>query len=196
MDMVASLEWVRDNIGGFGGDPSRVMIFGQSGGGSKTSTLLGTPAAKGLFHRAAVQSGSTLKLVEEADAQKSADQLLSKLGIARNRIADIQRVPWEQMLEAQTQVTGGFTPVMDGKYLPHHPFDPAAPAESRGVPVIISTTLEDAALRLTNWDLTEAGLATLLNERYKGKANEILELYRPMAAGKTPYLVQAQVFTD
>src|SRR5262249_36680933 len=173
------------------------MIFGQSGGGSKTSTLLGTPAAKGLFHRAAVQSGSTLKLVEEADAEKSADQLLKKVGIARNRIADIQRVRWEQILEAQGQVQGGgFTPVMDGRYLPHHPFDPAAPPESRDVPVMISTTLEDAALRLTNWDLTDAGLTALLNERFNGKAGEILDLYRPVTAGKTPYLVQAQVLTD
>ena len=111
MDMVASLEWVRDNIAAFGGDSSRVMIFGQSGGGSKTSTLLATPAAKGLFHRAAVQSGSTLRIADEEAAAKSADQLLQKLGIARNRIADIQRLPWEQVLEAQAGVTGGFTPV-------------------------------------------------------------------------------------
>ena len=197
MDMVASLEWVRDNIGRFGGDPSRVMIFGQSGGGSKTSTLLGTPAAKGLFHRAAVQSGSTLRLIDEAAAAKSAEMLLQKLGIAKSRIADIQRVPWEHILQAQTEVTGGgFTPVMDGRYLRHHPFDPTAPPESHDVPVIISTTLEDAALRLTNWDLTDAGLRSLLDERYKGKANEILALYRDVAAGKTPYLIQAQVFTD
>jgi para-nitrobenzyl esterase len=196
MDMVASLEWVRDNIAVFGGDPSRVMIFGQSGGGSKTSTLLGTPAAKGLFHRAAVQSGSTLRIADEADAAKAADQLLQKLGIARNRIADIQRAPWEQILEAQGGITPGFTPVMDGKYLPHHPFDPSAPAESSHVPLIISTTLEDAALRLTNWDLNAAGLSALLNERYSGKANEILEMYRAVAPGKTPYLIQAQVFTD
>jgi para-nitrobenzyl esterase len=196
MDMVASLEWVRDNIVAFGGDPSRVMVFGQSGGGSKTSTLLGTPAAKGLFHRAAVQSGSTLKLAEETDAEKSADQLLKALGIARTRIADIQRVPWEQVLEAQTRVTGGFTPVMDGKYLPHHPFDPAAPTESRDVPIIISTTLEDAALRLTNWDLTDSGLMALVNERHNGKAKEILPMYRDAGSGKTPYLIQAQIFTD
>jgi len=172
MDMVASLEWVRDNIARFGGDPSRVMIFGQSGGGSKTSTLLGTPAAKGLFHRAAVQSGSTIRLADEAAAAKSAETLLAKLGIPKTRIADIQKVSWEQLLQAQDASTGAtFTPPMDGKYLPHHPFDPAAPAESRDVPVIISTTLEDAALRLTNWDLTDAGLRTLLDERYKGKAN-------------------------
>src|SRR5262252_3950266 len=129
MDMVASLEWVRDNISAFGGDPSRVMIFGQSGGGSKTSTLLATPAAKGLFHRAAVQSGSTIRLIDQAAAEKSADQLLKKLGIARTRIADIQRVPWEQLLQAQTEAGGAFTPVMDGAYLPHHPFDPAGPPE-------------------------------------------------------------------
>lgn len=197
MDMVASLEWVRDNIGAFGGDPSRVMIFGQSGGGAKTSTLLGTPSAKGLFHRAVVQSGSTLRLAEEEAAAKSADLFLKRLGLARNRIADIQRLPWEQLLEAQTSAEGAaFTPVMDGRYLPHHPFDPSAPAESRDVPVIISTTLEDAALRLTNWDLTEAGLTALLDDRYKGKATEILGLYRPITTGKTPYLVQAQVFTD
>jgi para-nitrobenzyl esterase len=196
MDMVASLEWVRDNIAAFGGDPSRVMIFGQSGGGSKTSTLLATPAAKGLFHRAAVQSGSTLRLAEPADAEKAADQFLKKLGLTRARAAEIQRLPWEQLLEAQGGINPGFTPVMDGRYLPHHPFDPAAPPESRDVPLIISTTLEDAALRLTNWDLNDAGLTALLNERYSGKASEILALYRPITAGKTPYLVQAQVFTD
>jgi para-nitrobenzyl esterase len=197
MDMVASLEWIRDNITQFGGDPSRVMIFGQSGGGSKTSTLLGTPAAKGLFHRAAVQSGSTLRLIDEGAAEKSADLLLQKIGIPRDRVADIQRVPWEQLLQAQTESTGAvFTPVMDGHYLPHHPFDPTAPSESRDVPVLISTTLEDAALRLTNWDLTDAGLTALLNERFNGKAGEILDLYRPVTPGKTPYLVQAQVLTD
>jgi para-nitrobenzyl esterase len=197
MDMVASLEWVRDNIAAFGGDPGRVMIFGQSGGGSKTSTLLATPAAKGLFHRAVVQSGSTLRLADEAAAAKSADLLLQKLGLSKNRIAEIQRMPWERLLDAQVASTGAaFTPVMEGHYLPHHPFDPAGPPESRDVPVVISTTLEDAALRLTNWDLTDSGLTALLDERYKAKAAEILQLYRPVASGKTPYLVQAQVFTD
>ncbi len=197
MDMVASLQWVRDNIAAFGGDPSRVMIFGQSGGGSKTSTLLASPAGKGWFNRVVVRTGSTLRLISDADAEKAADLFLKKLGIARNRIADIQRLPWEQLLDAQVQSTGAaFTPVVDGSYLPHHPFDPSAPLESRDVPVIIATTLEDAALRLTNWDLTESGLKALLDERYTGKAAEILDLYRPVAARKTPYLVQAQVFTD
>ena len=146
MDMVASLEWVRDNIAAFGGDPSRVMIFGQSGGGAKTSTLLATPGAKGLFHRAVVQSGSTLRLTGAQDAEKSADLWLTKLGLTRSRIADIQRLPWEQLLSAQVEATGAgaaFTPVVDGSYLTRHPFDPSAPPESRDVPVITATTLEE-----------------------------------------------------
>jgi para-nitrobenzyl esterase len=196
MDMVASLEWVRDNIASFGGDPSKVMIFGQSGGGAKTSTLLGTPAAKGLFQRAAVQSGSALRVMTKESAARSAEQFIQKLGLAKGKIADIQKLPWEQLLEAQLSVTGGFSPVLDGDYLPHHPWDPSAPAESRDVPVIISTTLEDAALRLTNFDLDEAGLAKIFNERFKGKANDIMPLYRAASAGKTPYLIQAQAFTD
>lgn len=196
MDMVASLEWVRDNIAAFGGDPNRVMIFGQSGGGAKTSTLLATPAAAGLFQRAAVQSGSTLRLADKAAAGKSAELLLAKLGIARARLADIQNVSWEVLLQAQTEVGSGFTPVMDGEYLLHHPFDPVAPPESRSVPMIISTTLEDAALRLTNWDLTEAGLADLVNQRFNGKALEVLPLYRAAYPNKSPYLIQAQILTD
>ncbi|MFK8838965.1 carboxylesterase family protein, partial [Klebsiella michiganensis] len=80
--------------------------------------MLATPAAKGLFHRAAVQSGSALRLANEQDAAASAEQLLRKLGIARNRIADIQNVPWEQLLQAQSEITTGFAPVMDGRYLP------------------------------------------------------------------------------
>jgi para-nitrobenzyl esterase len=196
MDMVASLEWVRDNIAQFGGDPQKVTVFGQSGGGAKTSTLLATPAAKGLFHRAMVQSGSALRIADPEAAAKSADAFIKKLGLTRNRLADIQRLPWEQLLQAQSEINASFTPVMDGAYLPHHPFDPTAPPESRDVPVIISTTLEDAALRLTNFELDEAGLIKLVNERFAGKAKEILPLYRGQGIAKTPYLIQAQVLTD
>src|SRR5215471_11197142 len=168
MDLVASLQWVHDNIENFGGDPNRVMIFGQSGGGAKTSTILATPSAKGLFHRAAVQSGSTLRLATRETATKAAEQLLAKLEIPKARIADIQKVSWQQLLEAQTGIAG-FAPVMDGAILPHHPFDPVAPVESADVPMIISTTLEDAALSLTNFNLDEAALKTLLNQRYGDK---------------------------
>ncbi len=197
MDMVASLEWVRDHIANFGGDPSRVMIFGQSGGGAKTSCLLATPKAKGLFHRAGVQSGSSLRFQAPDAAQRSAEALLKTLGITRKNMGDLQKISWETILEAQTSTRGAsFSPLMDGDYLPHHPFDPAAPPESNNVPVIISTTLEDSALSLTNFNLDDAGLIAAIDQRYPGKANEILKMYRYQGPSKTPYLIQAQVFTD
>src|SRR5579863_694041 len=172
MDLVASLEWVRDNIERFGGDPGKVMIFGQSGGGAKTSTMLAMPSAKGLFHSAGVQSGSTIRSATREQAAKSAEALLGKLGITKGNIPSLQQVPWQQILEAQTSLgaAAGFTPVVDGAVLPHHPFDPTAPPESADVPVVISTTLEDAALALTNFDLDEAGLKAMMTERYGAKA--------------------------
>ena len=200
MDLVASLQWVRDNIANFGGDPGKVMIFGQSGGGAKTSTVLAMPSAKGLFHRAAVQSGSAVRLTTREQGTKTAELLLGKLGIPKTRIADIQNVPWQQLLEAQAAVApglgGGFGPVVDGTILPHHPFDPAAPPESADIPIIVSSTLEDAALALTNFDVDEAGLKTILGQRYAGKADEIVALYRKHYPQRSPFLIQAQVFTD
>src|SRR5580700_9007588 len=179
MDLVASLEWVRDNIEKFGGDPVKVMIFGQSGGGAKTSVILAMPSAKGLFHSAGVQSGSTIRSATREAGTRSAEALLAKLGIAKGNIADIQKVSWQQILEAQTALgaTASFTPVVDGTVIPHHPFDPAAPPESADVPVIISTTLEDAALGLTNFGLNEDALRTMMTERYGAKAEPMLALY-------------------
>jgi len=107
-------------------------------------------------------------------------------------------LPWQQILEAQASLgaAAGFTPVVDGKVLPHHPFDPVAPPESADVPVIISTTLEDAALALTNFDLDEAGLKAMMSERYGPKAEQMLALYRKRYPKKAPFLIQAQIGTD
>jgi para-nitrobenzyl esterase len=198
MDLVASLQWVRDNIENFGGDPSKVMIFGQSGGGAKTSNMLAIPSAKGLFHSAGIQSGSTIRSATHELAAKSAELLLGKLGIAKGDIANIQKVPWQQILEAQTSLgtTAAFTPVVDGTVLPHHPFEPTGPPESADVPVIISTTLEDAALRLTNFDLTEQGLRDMMNQRFGAKAEPMLAMYRNRYPNKSPYLIQAEIDTD
>jgi para-nitrobenzyl esterase len=139
MDLVASLQWVRDNIERFGGDPGKVMIFGQSGGGAKTSTMLAMPSAKGLFHSAGVQSGSTIRSATRESATRSAETLLAKLGISKSNIADIQKVPWQQILEAQTALGAGasFTPVVDGTVLPHHPFDPVARRSWRSIAAAI-----------------------------------------------------------
>ncbi|MFI4964178.1 MAG: carboxylesterase/lipase family protein [Caulobacterales bacterium] len=196
MDMVAALQWVRDNVERFGGDPGRVMIFGQSGGGSKTSTLLAVPSAKGLFHRAAVQSGSTLRQATRPEATAEAEKLLKVLGVSKTNLANIQTVPWQTLLEAQVASSGNFRPVVDGEILPRHPFDPHAPMESADVPVIISTTLHDAALRLSNFDLDEAGLAALFRQRFGAKGNDILTAYRRENPRQTPYLTQAEALTD
>jgi para-nitrobenzyl esterase len=196
MDMAASLEWVRDNIANFGGDPGRVFIFGQSGGGAKTTTMLANPAAKGLFHRAAVQSGSALRLTSREAGTVAAKALLDTLGLPPARIADLQKLSWQDLLQAQSLTHANFAPVMDGKYLPHNPWDPAAPPESATVPIIVSTTLEDAALALTNFDLTEAGLKAIVEQRWPGKSDEIMALYRRLDSQKTPFALQAQIFTD
>jgi para-nitrobenzyl esterase len=202
MDLTASLEWVRDNIENFGGNPGNVMIFGQSGGGAKTSTILATPAAKGLFHRAAVQSGSLLKFVPKDRATQNAEALLKQLGISKSRIADLQKISWQQLLEAQVAAAAagapglGAGPVLDGKYLTHDAFDPAAPGESAEIPLIVSTTLEDAALSLTNFNLSEADLKALIDKRYKDRGGEILAMYRKYYPEKSPYLIQAMMLTD
>jgi para-nitrobenzyl esterase len=198
MDLAASLEWVRDNIENFGGNPNNVMVFGQSGGGAKTSSMLATPAAKGLFHRAAVQSGSMLKFVPRDRATMGTEALLKQLEIPKTRIADLQKISWQQLLEAQVAAGAGVGtgPVLDGKYLTHDPFDPAAPPESAQIPLIVSTTLEDAALSLTNFNLSEADLKALIDKRYQNRSAEILAMYRKYYPEKSPYLIQAMMLTD
>ena len=164
-DIVKALEWVRDNITAFGGDPANVTIFGQSGGGGKVCTLLAMPSAKGLFHKAVVESGSIL----EAQAQKWSRRIgaatVRRLGISPARIAEIESVPYATLLEAYdaavaevrteaehegglpenllNQLLFGTRPVEDGEILPHQPGSAAAMALSRDIPVIIGTTYHE-----------------------------------------------------
>jgi para-nitrobenzyl esterase len=197
MDLVLALQWVRDNIEAFGGDPDRVMIFGQSGGGWKVSTLLATPAAGGLFHRAAVQSGSWSRFLTREDGARLASALLAALSLDRSGLDRLWEIPWSDLLAAQTAVGAlGFMPVLDGDYLPRHPEDPLAIAGSAEVPVIVSTTQDDAGLFFLNFDLDEAGLKALLAQRYGDKAGPMLALYRRQWPDKTPYLLHAQMVTD
>ena len=139
LDIVAALEWVRDNIAAFGGDPQNVTIFGQSGGAAKVSTLLAMPSAKGLFHRAIIQSGSALTGVKRADATKGARALMAKLGATTAE--DLQKLTMEQIIEGARGVEGlRLSPVVDGSTLPRDPFSPDAPAQSANVPVLLGTT--------------------------------------------------------
>ncbi len=196
MDMVASLTWVRDNIERFGGDPNRVMIFGQSGGGAKVSTLMATPSAAGLFHRAAVQSGALLRHRTREQGTVETDKVLKALGLSARNIGDIQSRPWQDLLQAQAATTADFSPVLDGVVLPQHPFDPSAPSATANVPMIISTTLHDASLLLDNFDLTEAGLTAMFRERWGSRGGEILAAYRKERPNDSPFLIQALAFTD
>jgi para-nitrobenzyl esterase len=124
LDMVAALAWVRDNIREFGGDPSRVTIVGQSGGGAKVATLLAMPAARGLFHRAIIQSGGRLRLASREAATANTEKLLSTLGLRASNIRALQRVPWQRLIEAQWQLgMTDFAPVVGIEALPRHYFD-------------------------------------------------------------------------
>jgi para-nitrobenzyl esterase len=197
MDLVLALEWVRDNIANFGGDPDCVMIFGQSGGGWKTSALLAAPAAKGLFHRAAVQSGSLLRFQTREEAARASHAFVAALGLTKDTFAHIRKLPWQRLLAAQAAVGAhAFAPVLDGRYLPHHPCDPAAPEESADVPLIVSTTTDDASLFFANFDLDEDGLGATLQGLYGERAGDMLELYRGKWPDKSPFLLQAQIVTD
>ena len=139
LDGIAALEWVRDNIANFGGDPSNVTIFGQSGGAGKVSTLLAMPPAKGLFHRAIVQSGANLRGVAPTDATKTARTLMAALKV--NTAEDLQKVPMDQLVTATLNTRGlSLAPVKDGKSLPGDPFNPTAPEMAVDVPVIVGTT--------------------------------------------------------
>lgn len=199
MDLVAALKWIQTNISQFGGDPNRVFVYGQSGGGGKTGTLLATPSAKGLFQRAGIQSGSTLRLAERETGAKQAEAILKTLGINKKNIASLQKLPFSTIMSAQASLPlefNRFWPIIGNEILPHHPFHPAAPPESIDVPVIISTTMDDAALSLTNFDLTETGLKQDLEKQFGGNAKRIYKLYRDAYPDITPYLIQARIATD
>jgi para-nitrobenzyl esterase len=150
LDLVLALRWVRDNIAQFGGDPRRVLVFGQSGGGAKIATLMAMPAARGLFHRAATMSGEQITASGPLHATRRAQAFLAALRIPPTAAARLQEVPTEHLVEALTTVDpiighGGlyFGPVLDERTLRRHPFYPDAPPQSAAVPMIIGNTHDE-----------------------------------------------------
>lgn len=157
LDLVAALEWVRDNAEAFGGDPANVTIFGQSGGGGKVSTLCATPAAKGLFHKAIVQSGSSLSTMTTAQSSRIGRAVVKELGLEKD-VKKLSTLPYKDLLAAAERAlakvraeveaeggTGGafifgWAPTVDGKVLPRQPFSEGAPEQSRDIPMLIGTT--------------------------------------------------------
>ena len=205
-DIVASLKWVKENVSAFGGDPARVLVYGQSGGGAKTSALMAMPSAKGLFHRAGVMSGSMLKAMSPETATKASERLMTELAIAPGDVKALQAVPFTSLIEAQARLEAAdrargeaptsFAPVVDGVELPTHPFYPGSPAISNDIPMIISTALDERTYRLANFDLTEEGLRSFIEKRAGDKTDEALALYRAEAPEATPHLIQARIDTD
>jgi para-nitrobenzyl esterase len=147
-DIVLALRWVRDNIDAFGGDPGCVTIFGESGGGRKVSVLMAMPSAKGLFHRAIVESGATLRMSTPAQATRQTLEVLGRLGLGRRDAAKLAHVPIRALAEAApTDAMGELRPVVDGAVLPRHPFDPVGPDISADVPLIIGHNATETTFR-------------------------------------------------
>lgn len=151
LDLVLALEWVRDNIAAFGGDPGQVMVFGQSGGGAKIATLMAMPAAKGLFHRAATMSGQQVTASGPMNARRRAEAFLAALKLSPEHIGEIATLPVERLVDAQAArdpiLPFGalyFGPVLDDRSLTRHPFWPDAPSQSAGIPMIIGNTHDEA----------------------------------------------------
>src|ERR1700730_4936264 len=205
LDMVAALQWVRENIERFGGDPGNVTVFGQSGGGAKVSTLLAVPAARGLFHRAIVMSGAAIRLTERERAGKLADAVLIKLGLTRLQFGELQTLPFERLIAAigpAKEMLGppaaprldryDFGPVVDGAVLPGHPFDPAAPEVSADIPVLVGGVKDEMAIYLAPEDkvweraLTEDELRARVAEVAGAATDRVLETYRRLYPGANP----------
>ncbi|MGA2212948.1 MAG: carboxylesterase/lipase family protein [Bryobacteraceae bacterium] len=182
LDAVAALEWVRDNIANFGGDPNNVTIFGQSGGAGKVSTLLAMPSAKGLFHRAIIQSGSNVKGISREDATRTARTLMDTLGV--KTADDLQAVPMDKLIDATFSTHGlRLGPVVDGKTLPDGPFDPTAPALSADIPLLIGTVeFEVNFFPATKLDpIDDAELHAAVKQATRAddaKVDQLIALYR------------------
>ena len=194
LDIVLALQWVRDNIARFGGDPGNVTIFGESGGGSKVSVLMAMPPARGLFHKAIIQSGSGLTMLEKPLAEAYAERTLANLGIAPVEVHKLQTLDYKTILAAalaaQKPGAGTLSPVVDGRILPSHPFTPAAPEVSRQVPLLIGTTKDEATLFLAGDPLfgkmNEEQARQRANDRMGAKGSAGIEVFKRLRPNDAP----------
>lgn len=204
LDLVLALEWIRDNIEAFGGDPNNVTIFGESGGGGKVCTLLAMPAAKGLIHRAIVESGSHLDALTADQAGKAGDAVLKTLGISPKHVDRLAEVPTQKLFEAGQKVRNLLRPVVDGKNLLRNPFDPDAPPTAAGIPMIIGNCNNEENWLMGNRDprlfsMDEAEALQRLQPILKfpqETVKQVWEMYRKDFKYYTPAYVFFKIIGD
>jgi para-nitrobenzyl esterase len=216
LDIVAALEWVRDNIGNFGGDPGAVLIFGQSGGGGKVSTLMAMPAAKGLFHRAIVESGSTLRVGNEDVSRATAAALLKELGLDKSSVEKLRDIPVADLVAAAVKVTRrppltgvinfrsmserpGWYPVMDSRIVAQHPFDPQASPLSASVPLLAGSTLNEFTNGINHpdaFDMTQAELEKRAADAYHDRGGQVIASYRQLYPNANPFQLWSVIATS
>ncbi|HUI80011.1 MAG TPA: carboxylesterase family protein [Bryobacteraceae bacterium] len=204
LDITAALEWVRDNIANFGGDPDNVMIWGESGGGAKTATLTALPAARGLFHKASIESGATLRLQDKDAAAEATRSVLSKLGLSASQARELLKIPADRLRDIQperpnqgrgglTAISGasmGFSPVVDGRYIPAHPFDPVASPISAQIPMIVGSNKDETIFFFRGtpavFSMDEAGLRDRLRPTLGENTARVLEVYQKSRPNASP----------
>jgi para-nitrobenzyl esterase len=205
LDIVRALQWVRDNIAAFGGDAGNVTIFGQSGGGAKVSALLATPTARGLFHKAIIQSGPGLTMADKTKAAELAERTLASLGVAKADVHRLQTLPYRAIIDAASAAQRhddrrSLSPVVDGRTLPSDPFTPTAPEVSRNIPLIVGATKDEATLFLSadpnfrnmTAEQARAHLVAMLGER----GNAAFELYQGLRPADPPTYWVTAAMTD
>src|SRR6266571_2986736 len=213
LDIAAGLKWVHENIEVFGGDPHNVMVFGESGGGAKTSCIYALPAAKDYFNKASIESGPGVRMTPRDTATGTARMVLTELALSTREVRKLKEVPAEKLVEVQAAVakkapgnltlsggrkgmvvsrSGGFGPVVDGTYLPNHPFDPSAPAISTDKPLMVGTNRDEMAFFFFEhkandiFSLTDDGLKARLDKELGADAEKILSTYRKSRPGASP----------
>ncbi len=203
LDQVAALAWVRDHIEVFGGDPQNVTIFGESAGGMSVGTLLGMPAARGLFRRAIAQSGAAHQVNDREEAERVASMWLKELGLAPGSAERLRELPVDAILRAQNRcvatiglqwVARAFCPSVDGRTLPEHPFEAIRGGLSRDVPVVVGTTRDEwklfGLMDPRARELDDVGLQARIEARLgepeaPRRARRLVEAYRKAREGRS-----------